>query len=127
MKIDGVMATNLMPGKQSEQLKHYAEKFSSGETTRWDLAAHLLNQSASEIESLTAERDELKRRLDEEIANMDATMQGWEKLCADSERDALQIESLTAERDRLLKRVRSLETELATEPDNPNWNVMVGS
>jgi len=64
---------------------------------------HYSEHLASEIESLTAERNELKRRLDEEFANMDATMQGWEKLCADSERDALQIESLTAERDRLLE------------------------
>ena len=61
----------------------------------------VIREAADEIESLTAERNELKRRLDEEFANMDATMQGWEKLCADSERDTLQIESLTAERDRL--------------------------
>jgi len=78
-----------------------------------------------EIESLTAERDELKRRLDEEFANMDATMQGWEKLCADSERDAFQIETLTAANQRLRTALEDAINECEFDYLRTRWRLVL--
>lgn len=36
----------------AESLRFYAKRFASGKTTRWDLAGHLLDQAATEIEAL---------------------------------------------------------------------------
>jgi regulator of replication initiation timing len=120
----------LRDGGGAEDGRKVMEKTFADKLREWTLYenAHpgnlrgVIKEAAEEIESLTAERDELKRRLNEEFANMDATMQGWEKLCSDSERDALEIESLTAERDALvsgLKLVRGLIAEGSMTGFNP--------
>ncbi len=43
-----------------------------------------ISRMAREIDRLRAENAELNRRLSEEYANMDATMKGWDALCAKS-------------------------------------------
>lgn len=45
-----LVATDLKHGTAPGQLRHYGQKFASGEIKRWDLAAHLMEQSADLIE-----------------------------------------------------------------------------
>jgi hypothetical protein len=54
-KVNGYPPTNLHATDAPAALRFYADKFAKGETKRWDLAAHLMEQAAEIIEGRAKE------------------------------------------------------------------------